>query len=110
MKKILIMLVVPLVFLFAEDSVSKYKIDGLRCSVSCCNKVKTALQDTKGIKNADVDFENKVATVTFDKNEIDDQKIVEVLSSKTAYTYTQILPEATIEKKSFFKRLFNIGS
>ena len=110
MKNILIIMVLSLAFIFAEDSVTKYKIDGLRCSVSCCNKVKTALQDTKGIKNTDVDFDKKVATVTYDKNEINDQKIVNVLNSKTGYTYTQILPEPVVKKKSFFKRLFNLGS
>ena len=110
MKNILIIMAVTMTFLIADDTVTKYKIDGLRCSVSCCNKVKTALQDTKGIKNTDVDFDNKVATVTYDNNEIDDQKIVSVLNSKTSYTYTQILPEPVVKKKSFFKRLFNFGS
>jgi len=110
MKNILMMMVVSMTLIFAEDSVTKYKIDGLRCSVSCCNKVKTALQDTKGIKDTNVDFDKKIATVTYDNNEIDDQKIVDVLNSKTSYTYTQILPEPAIKKKSFFKRLFNFGS
>ena len=104
-------MVVTMTLLIADDTVTKYKIDGLRCSVSCCNKVKTALQDTKGIKNTDVDFDKKVATVTYDNNKIDDQKIVSVLNSKTSYTYTQILPEEpAVKKKSFFKRLFNFGS
>ena len=110
MKYVFIVMAVSMTLLIAEDTVTKYKIDGLRCSVSCCNKVKTALQDTKGIKNTDVDFDKKVATVTYDKNEIDDQKIVNVLNSKTGYTYTQILPEPVVKKKSFFKRLFNFGS
>ena len=110
MKNIIMMMVVSMTLIFAEDSVTKYKIDGLRCSVSCCNKVKTALQDTKGIKDTNVDFDKKVATVTYDNNEINDQKIVDVLNSKTSFTYTQISPEPSIKKKSFFKRLFNFGS
>ena len=110
MKNIFVILAISMSFILAEDSVIKYKIDGLRCSVSCCNKVKTALQDTKGVKNCDVDFDKKVATVTYDSNEIEDQKIESVLSSKTSYTITQIVSESPTKKKSFFKRLFNFGS
>ena len=110
MKKILILMVVSMSFILAGDSVTKYKVDGLRCSINCCNKVKAALQDTKGVKNCDVDFDNKVATVTYDNSVIDGEKIKDVLKSKTEFKISQIEPESMVKKKSFFQRLFNFGS
>ena len=106
MKKIITIACLTLSFMFAKETVTKYKVDGLRCSVSCCNKVKTALNDTKGVKNCDVDYDKKEATVTYDNTIIDGNKIGELLASKTSYKFSQLDKKQTEKKKSFLQRIF----
>ena len=106
MKKIIIITCISLSFMLAEETVTKYKVDGLRCSVSCCNKVKTALNDTKGVKNCDVDYDKREATVTYDNTIIDGSKIGELLASKTSYKFSQLGKEQKEKKKSLFQRIF----
>ena len=85
MKKIAVLLVVLLSFSIAKDDKINLKIEGMQCSYSCADKVTKVVENLKGVKDCEVDFANNTATVTFDNNRVDSQKIVDVLKKKTLY-------------------------
>ncbi|MCR5461564.1 MAG: heavy-metal-associated domain-containing protein [bacterium] len=51
----------------------KVLISGMKCE-GCCNRVKNALKDIKGVKKVDVSLEEKKATITY-KKELSDELI-----------------------------------
>ena len=85
MNKIAVLLFVLMSFLFAKDDKINLKIEGMKCSYSCADKVTKVVENLKGVKDCEVDFANSSATVIFDKKRLDSKKIVDVLKKKTAY-------------------------
>tara|TARA_Y100001970_G_C14246983_1_gene869003 strand:- start:2498 stop:2854 length:357 start_codon:yes stop_codon:yes gene_type:complete len=61
------------------------KVDGMQCAYSCAGKVSQIVQDIKGVKECEVDFNKGTATVVFDDKELESETIAEVLSKKTSY-------------------------
>ena len=55
------------------------------CGVNCPQKVNNALNGIDGIKSCKVDFESKTATVVFDNEKIDSDKIAKTISKATYY-------------------------
>ena len=43
------------------------KIDGMTCSMGCAKTIERKLTEMEGVQEAKVDFDKKLATVTFDK-------------------------------------------
>jgi len=85
MKKIAVLLIVLISFSFAEDDKINLKIEGMKCSYSCADKVTKVVENLKGVKDCEVDFANNTATVIFDKKRLDSKKIIDVLEKKTSY-------------------------
>ena len=85
MNKIAILLIILISFLFAKDDKINLKIEGMKCSYSCADKVTKVVENLKGVKDCEVDFANNSATITFDKKRLDSKKIVDVLENKTSY-------------------------
>ncbi len=46
---------------------ASFTIDGMTCAVGCAKTIEQELSDLDGVEKATVDFDKKLATVTFDK-------------------------------------------
>lgn len=51
----------------ANLQTASFKIEGMTCAVGCAKTIQEELTDLDGVQTAKVDFDNKLATVTFDK-------------------------------------------
>ena len=72
-------------FLYSDESTAKYRVDGMMCAVNCPQKVNDSLDGVEGIKSCNVDFASKTATVVFDDEKIDSDKIAKTISKGTYY-------------------------
>ena len=72
-------------FLFSGESTATYRVEGMMCGVNCPQKVNNSLNGIDGIKSCKVDFESKTATVVFDDEKIDSDKIAKTISKETYY-------------------------
>ena len=84
MKKLLLP-VLLLSVLLAEDNKVNLKIDGMRCAYSCASKVCEIVQNMKGVEECNVDFASGTAEVVYDDKKINSEKIVKFLNKKTYY-------------------------
>ena len=84
MKTILITMI-ALELLFSGDSSAIYRVDGMICAINCPKKINDVLHGMDGIKSCKVDFESKTATVVFDDEKIDSDKIAKTISKETYY-------------------------
>ena len=109
MKNFVLVIILFSTSLFCEEMISKYSINGLRCSVSCCNKVQEAFNGIEGVNKCDVNFDTKVATISYDNSKIDKKGIEEVLQNKTTFKYSEIFDKQDdVQKKSFLQKIFSI--
>ena len=92
--------------MFAGEGVAKYKVDGMMCAMNCPSKVIESVKGLDGVKNCKVDFETKTATVTFDNEKVDSDKIAKVMADATYYKVTPVDKESK-KSGSWFSRLFN---
>jgi len=84
MKTILIVLT-TFGFLFSGESTATYRVEGMMCAMNCPQKVNDSLNGVDGIKSCKVDFESKTATVIFDNEKIDSEKIAKTIAKGTYY-------------------------
>ena len=102
MKQILL-LIVCTGFLIAGESIATYKVDGMMCAVNCPKSVQKSLKNVDGVKTCIVDFDSKTATVTFDDEKIDKNKIADTISKGT---YFKVTDNKKQKSWSFFSWLF----
>ena len=103
MKTILIVLTV-FGFLFSGESTATYRVEGMMCVLNCPQKVNDSLNGVDGIKSCKVDFESKTATVIFDDEKIDPDKISKTISKSTYYKVMDLNKKEKYE--SFWDWLF----
>ena len=72
-------------FLSADESTATYRVDGMMCAVNCPMKVNQSLDGVEGIKSCKVDFESKTATVIFEDEIIDSDKISKTITKGTYF-------------------------
>ena len=72
-------------FLFSDESTATYRVEGMMCAMNCPQKVNDSLNGVDGIKSCKVDFESKTATVIFDNEKIDSDKIAKTIAKGTYY-------------------------
>ena len=84
MKTILIVLT-AFGFLFSDESTATYRVEGMMCAMNCPQKVNDSLNGVDGIKSCKVDFESKTATVIFNNEKIDSEKIAKTIAKGTYY-------------------------
>jgi mercuric ion binding protein len=51
----------------ANLQTASFKIEGMTCAIGCAKTIQEELTDLDGVQTATVDFDKKLATVTFDK-------------------------------------------
>ena len=82
----------------AGDNTVYLKVDGMKCGYSCSGKVSTVVQNLKGVKDCNVDFEKGMATVVYDDKKIEEKDILESLEDKTSYKVTLVDVSNKIKK------------
>lgn len=70
---------------------TSFNIEGMHCEVGCAAKVEKKLAKLDGVEKATIDFERKLATVTYNKNLNTAEDLVEtVMSASKDYVVSNI--------------------
>ena len=91
-------------FLFSGESTATYRVEGMMCGINCPQKVNDSLDGIEGIKSCNVDFASKTATVIFDDEKIDSDKIAKTISKGTYYKVMDLNKKE--KSRSFWDWLF----
>ena len=91
-------------FLFSGESTATYRVEGMMCAMNCPQKVNDSLNGVDGIKSCKVDFESKTATVIFDNEKIDSEKIAKTIAKGTYYKVMDLNKKE--KSRSFWDWLF----
>jgi copper chaperone CopZ len=70
-----------------------FEIEGMTCEVGCANLIEGKLNKLDGITEAKVDFKTKTATVTYDADKVNQEKItktVEAVAGGELYKVTKV--------------------
>ena len=63
-----------------KSQVIEMTIEGMMCAIGCTATIEKKLQTTQGVTSAAVDFDSKLAKITFDPSQINSEKIEEVIT------------------------------
>ena len=84
------------------DTKAEMTIDGMSCQVGCAAYIDEELEKVSGVVSADVSFENKLASISYDNSLISEHDIVSKINSlkDSAYSVASLEVEIlkTIEK------------
>ena len=88
--------------LAVADTKVEMTIDGMSCQVGCAAYIDKELEKVSGVVSADVSFENKLASITYDNSLISEHDIVSAINSlkDSAYSVASVDVEIlkTVEK------------
>lgn len=76
----------------AKLETASLAIEGMTCEIGCAKTIEDKLAHSKGVKEAKVDFEGKLATITFDANQQNPEslkEIVEAVAGGDTYSVTE---------------------
>ena len=66
---------------------AEFHIDGMHCD-SCAALIKDTLEETAGVRSADVNFGGKTAVVQFDENVVQQKTLIKKIQD-TGYSATE---------------------
>ena len=85
------------------DTKAEMTIDGMSCQVGCAAYIDEELEKVSGVVSADISFENKLASITYDNSLISEQVIISTINSlkDSAYSVASVEIEIlkAVEKK-----------
>ena len=89
--------------LAVADTKAEMRIDGMSCQAGCAAYIDEELQKVSGVVSADINFENKLASINYDNSLISEHDIVSLINSlkDSAYSVSSVKVEIlkTVEKK-----------
>ena len=65
----------------ANPKTASFEIEGMTCEVGCANLIEGKLNKLEGITEAKVDFKTKTATVTYDADKVNQEKITKTVEA-----------------------------
>jgi mercuric ion binding protein len=65
----------------ANLQTASFKVEGMTCAIGCAKTIESELSDLDGVQKATVDFDKKLATVTFDKTVQNPQSLTKVVEA-----------------------------
>jgi copper chaperone CopZ len=65
----------------ANPKTTSFEIEGMTCALGCASLIEGKLNKLDGITEAKVDFETKTATVTYDADKLNQEKITETVEA-----------------------------
>jgi mercuric ion binding protein len=77
----------------ANLQTASFNIKGMTCAIGCAKTIEEELNGLDGVQNATVDFEKELATVSFDKQLLNPEKltkIVEATADGKSYTVSNM--------------------
>ncbi|MEM8520225.1 heavy metal-associated domain-containing protein [Flavobacterium sp. PL12] len=77
----------------ANLQTTSFSIDGMTCAIGCAKTIQEDLTALDGVQDAKVDFDTKLATVTFDKTVQNQEKLTKVVESAAdgkSYTVSNV--------------------
>ena len=77
----------------SNPKTASFEIEGMTCAVGCANLIEGKLSKLDGVAEAKVDFESKTATVTYDADQLNLQKItktVEEIGGRKLYKVSKV--------------------
>lgn len=73
----------------ANLQTANFKVEGMSCAIGCAKTIQEDLTELEGVQKATVDFDSKLATVTFDKTIQSPEKLTKVVEAAAdGKTYT----------------------
>ncbi|MFV8324343.1 heavy-metal-associated domain-containing protein [Flavobacterium sp. ZS1P14] len=60
---------------------ASFKVEGMTCAIGCAKTIENELSDLDGVQKATVDFDKKLATVTFDKTVQNPESLTKVVEA-----------------------------
>ena len=89
--------------LAVADTKVEMTIDGMSCQVGCAAYIDEELEKVSGVVSANVSFENKLASVSYDNSLISEHDIISAINSfkDSAYSVASVDVEIlkSVEKK-----------
>ncbi|MFV5700490.1 heavy-metal-associated domain-containing protein [Flavobacterium sp. XS2P12] len=65
----------------ANLQTTSFKVEGMTCAIGCAKTIQEDLTGLEGVQKATVDFDTKLATVTFDKTVQTPEKLTTVVEA-----------------------------
>jgi copper chaperone CopZ len=65
----------------ANLQTASFKVEGMTCAIGCAKTIQEELTDLDGVQTATVDFDKKLATVTFDKTVQNPESLTKVVQA-----------------------------
>ncbi|WP_269685870.1 heavy-metal-associated domain-containing protein [Flavobacterium lacustre] len=65
----------------ANVQTASFTVEGMTCAIGCAKTIEEELSGLDGVQKATVDFDKKLATVTFDKTVQTPEKLTEVVQA-----------------------------
>jgi copper chaperone CopZ len=65
----------------ANLQTASFKVEGMTCAVGCAKTIQEELTELDGVQKATVDFDKKLATVTFDKTVQNPESLTKVVQA-----------------------------
>lgn len=65
----------------SNPKTATFEIEGMTCAVGCANLIEGKLSKLDGVAEAKVDFESKTATVTYNADQLNLQKITKTVEA-----------------------------
>lgn len=84
----------------ANPKTASFEIEGMTCEVGCANLIEGKLNKLDGITEAKVDFKTKTATVIYDADKVNQEKItktVEAIAGGELYKVTKVAKVAKVK-------------
>jgi copper chaperone CopZ len=74
---------------------ASFAIEGMTCAVGCAKTIEKKLAESEGVEKATVDFDKKLATVTFDKSVQNPTSLTQVIEGVAdGKTYKVVQPKS----------------
>lgn len=65
----------------ANLQTASFKVEGMTCAIGCAKTIQEELTELDGVQKAIVDFDKKLATVTFDKTVQNPESLTKVVQA-----------------------------
>jgi mercuric ion binding protein len=63
----------------ANPKTASFEIEGMTCAVGCASLIESKLNKVDGVTEVKVDFETKTATVTYDADKLNQEKLTKTV-------------------------------
>ena len=62
--------------ILSNEITIEYNVNGMKCEKNCPSIIKKYAEKIKGVKNCDINFNNKSASITFDNPKLDQGDLI----------------------------------